>query len=127
MTAPQFILSPLGEELVVLARADYDSLVSAAGLLDDEDADDVAIYDARLADMEGSQPLPPAVSAEVLKGSSLLKALRTWRGLSQVQLAQAAAIGQGFLSDLERNAKRPGAETAEALAAALDVPVAWIR
>jgi hypothetical protein len=62
MTAPQFIRTPQGEELVVLPRADYDALVARAESYD-EDADDVAIYDARMADLAGREPSPPPVPA----------------------------------------------------------------
>ena len=125
MTAPQFIRTPQGEELVVLPRADYDALVASAEPYD-EDADDVAIYDARKADLGGREPLPAPVTAAMLKGDSLLKALRKWRGLSQVQLAEAAGIGQGFMSELERSAKGASPDTLESLARALDVPPAWL-
>lgn len=48
MNGPQIIRTPNGEELVVLPRADYEALVERAERAD-EDADDVAIYDARKA------------------------------------------------------------------------------
>jgi hypothetical protein len=49
MTEPQIIRTPSGEELVVLTRADYDALLAAAEM--HEDLGDVAIYDARKADL----------------------------------------------------------------------------
>ena len=70
--------------------------------------------------------LPEPVSAAVLRGEGLLRALRTWRGLTQVQLAEAAEIGQSFLSELESRAKTPSVETAARLAKALDVAAGWI-
>ena len=50
MSAPQIIRTASGEELVVLTRAEYEALLERA---DDEaeDADDVAIYDARKAEL----------------------------------------------------------------------------
>ena len=50
MSAPQIIRTPSGEELVVLPRAEYDALVKRSDQ-DAEDADDVAIYDARKAEL----------------------------------------------------------------------------
>lgn len=47
MGSPQIILTPSGEELVVLPRADYEALLDHAA----EDADDVAIYDAVKAEL----------------------------------------------------------------------------
>lgn len=55
----QIIRTPSGEELVVLPRADYEALLAAAAE-GDEDADDVALYDARKAELttgEGSSQL----------------------------------------------------------------------
>ena len=61
MTAPQIIRTPGGEELVVLPRGEYEALLERADH-EAEDADDVAIYDARKAELAaGSVVLPPAV------------------------------------------------------------------
>lgn len=46
MSAPQIIRTPNGEELVVLPRAEYEALLDRADHQAD-DADDIAIYDAR--------------------------------------------------------------------------------
>jgi len=46
----QIIRTPSGEELVVLPRADYDALLAAACDAD-EDADDLALYDARKSEL----------------------------------------------------------------------------
>jgi Helix-turn-helix domain len=125
MDEPQIIRSPSGEEMVVIPRKEYDRLVAAAY---DEDADDVAIYDARKRELTGDPDalLPAPVSQSILKGLSLLKALRHWRGLSQSVLAANAGIGQGYLSDLENRRRSGTPETLERLARALDVPVKWI-
>lgn len=123
MSKPQFLQTPLGEELVVLSREDYDALVAAAHDDDAEDDEDVALYVAAKADLAGSQPLPAAVSAAVLKGDGLLKAFRKHRGLTQVQLAEQANISQGFLSDLEARdkVKRASRGTIEDLARVLEI------
>jgi hypothetical protein len=54
------------------------------------DADDVAIYKARKAELAGDPEalLPEPVSADMLKGLSRFKALRRWRGLTQSALAE---------------------------------------
>jgi hypothetical protein len=46
MSPPQIIRTPNGEELVVLPRAEYEALIERADH-EAEDAQDVAIYDAR--------------------------------------------------------------------------------
>jgi len=73
MSAPH-IRTPGGEELVVLPRAEYEALLARADR-EAEDADDVAIYDARKAELaQGGGVLPPEVGAAILRGESRLKA-----------------------------------------------------
>ncbi len=126
MSAPQIIRTPGGEELVVLPRAEYEALLERAEHAD-EDADDIAVYDARKADLAaGGVVLPPEVGAAILRGDSRLKAIRHWRDLTQLHLAAKADIGQGHLSDLESGRRTGTPETIAKLAQALDVPVAWL-
>ena len=78
--SPQIIRIPNGEEPVVPPRAEYDSPVARADL-ETEDAEDVAIDDARKAELAaGASVLPSEVSAAILRGDSRLRAVRTWRG-----------------------------------------------
>ena len=73
MSRPQIIRTPSGEELVVLPRAEYEALVERADH-EAEDADDVAIYDARKAELAaGGGVLPPEVSAAIVRGDSRLE------------------------------------------------------
>ncbi len=127
MASVQTLRTPGGEELVVLSRQDYDALVALAADAEEDD-DDVAIYDARKTQTEasGESPLPGPVGAALLKGDSLLKAIRRWRGLSQRAVAERSGIGQGYLSDLERRRRAGAPDTLEKLASVLDVPVAWL-
>jgi DNA-binding XRE family transcriptional regulator len=94
----------------------------------EEDAADIATYDACKAALEAGldEALPAEVSASILRGDSLLKALRKWKGLSQTGLAERAGIGQGYLSDLEARSRKGAKETMEALAKALDIDRAWL-
>jgi hypothetical protein len=122
---PQIIRTPDGEELVILPRAEYEALLAR---LNDEDADDVAIYDARKAALVtgGDEILPPEVSARILRGESRLKAIRGWRDVTQTYLEFKTGLGQGYLSDLETGRRTGSADTIAKLADALDVPVAWL-
>jgi hypothetical protein len=124
---PQTFRSPSGEEMVILSRAEFDALAAAAAEAI-EDADDVAIFDERVAALRSraDETLPPEVSAAVLRGESLLRALRRWKGLSQDQVAGRAAITQGYLSDMEKRRKTGSAETLKRIAVALDVDPAWL-
>ena len=118
----QVLTTESGEELVVLSRRDYDALLARSG---DEEAEDRMTL-ILAAEARAEAPLPELVSTAILKGDSVLKALRNWRGLTQVQLAEAAGIGQGFLSELEARMKAGSAETLTKLAQRLDVPAGWL-
>jgi DNA-binding XRE family transcriptional regulator len=124
---PQTITTPAGDELVVLPRAEYDALLAAA-VGREEDSDDVAIYDARKAELARGVDarLPPEVSAAMLRGDSLLKALRKWRDVTQLHLAFKTGIAQGYLSDIESGRRKGTDETLTAIAKALDVPAEWL-
>jgi mRNA-degrading endonuclease RelE of RelBE toxin-antitoxin system len=126
MSEPQIIRTPGGEELVVLPRAEYEALLERAGHKA-EDAEDVAIYDARKAELAaGGVVLPPEVSAAILRGDSRLKAIRKWRDETQLHLESKTGIGQGYLSDLESGRRTGTPETIAKLAQALNVPVEWL-
>lgn len=51
-----------------------------------------------------------------------LRRRRKQLDLRQVELARAANINQGYLSEIERDRRRPSQRTIQALAVALDVP-----
>jgi len=126
MSEPQIIRTPSGEELVVLPRAEYEALLERADH-EAEDAEDVAIYDARKAELAaGGVVLPPEVSAAILRGDSRLKAIRKWRDETQLHLEFVTGIGQGYLSDLESGRRTGTPETIAKLAQALNVPVEWL-
>lgn len=127
MNDVQIIRSPSGEELVVLPRAEYEALLAAAAEAE-EDAADLAVYDARKAQLakEADNALPEAVSMLLLRGNNRLKAIRLWREIPQTKLAEKAGIGQGYLSDLESGRRVGSSEVLRALAACMDVPLEWI-
>jgi PHD/YefM family antitoxin component YafN of YafNO toxin-antitoxin module len=59
MRAPQIIRTPGGEELVVLPRAEYEALLARADH-EAEDAEDLAIYDGRKAELAAGGVVLPA-------------------------------------------------------------------
>lgn len=127
MTKLQIITTPSGEELVVMPRDDYEALVRAveeAG----EDAADAAVFDARMAELRAGRDdrLPAEVSASMLRGLTLVKALRKWRGLKQREVAERSGVAQGFLSDIEGGRRAGSRETLEKIATALNAPLAWL-
>ena len=123
----QSIRTPSGEELVVLPRADFDALLAIARDVE-EDADDVAIFDERMATLaEGRDaPLPPEISAALLAGATRLRAIRKWKGLTQVEIADRTGLAQGYISDLDSGRKAGTGETMKAVAKALGVDPAWL-
>ena len=126
MGTPQIIRTANGEELVVLPRAEYEALLGRNDQ-DAEDAEDVAIYDARKAELNaGGIVLPEEVSAAMLRGESRLKAIRKWRAMTQLHIESRTHIGQGYLSDLESGRRTGTPETIAKLAKALKVPVEWL-
>lgn len=124
----QIIRTPGGEELVVLPRAEYDTLVAGAQTVDDEDAADTAIFDERMAELRSGVDvtLPAEVSKAILRGATLVQALRKWRGMKQQELAAKAQLAQGYLSDIERGRSQGSREAREDIARALDVPEGWL-
>jgi hypothetical protein len=115
-------MSNTGEELVVLSKRDCDALLARAG---DDDAEDRMTL-LLAAEALAEEPLPDTASSAILGGDSVLKALRTWRGMTQAELARRAGINQGYLSELESLSKSGSAETLERLSGELDVPRSWL-
>jgi len=123
--APKFIQTD-ETELVLLTRAEFDSLLALAQDAE-EDAADRALYDARKAEMvQHHSHLPQDVCAMLLRGDRLIKALRKWRGMTQVQLAHRAGLTQGYLSDLESGRRSGTKETLQLIAEKLDVDPSWL-
>ena len=124
---PKFIDTGAGGEIVILTRAEYDELVSRAEETEEE-AELGAIYDARMADLmkRPDALLPAEVSAYLMAGDRLLRALRRWRKMTQGELAKRAGLAQGYVSDLESGKREGTSETLASLARALDVSEGWL-
>jgi transcriptional regulator with XRE-family HTH domain len=56
----------------------------------------------------------------------LIKALRKWRGMTQVQLAHRAGLAQGYLSDLESGRRSGTKKTLQLIDEKLDVDPSWL-
>lgn len=125
---PQFFKTPQGDDMVIIPRADYEALLQYAAKVS-EDAAYVAIHDERKARLSVGEAdkLPLEVTAAMVKGDSLLKALRDWRDMTQTQVAVAAAIGQGYYSELEKGSRRGSDNVLAAIAEALNVPEKWLN
>jgi ribosome-binding protein aMBF1 (putative translation factor) len=127
---PQIITTGTGEELVVLPRRDYDALRARAGDEDAEDRMTVLIAQEarrRLASGEdrlveaGPNGRPPNLDPPL---GVRIREARKARKMGQIELAKAAEIGQGYLSEIERGEKTPGDEVLARLARALGLELA---
>jgi DNA-binding XRE family transcriptional regulator len=92
MTKAHIFRTPLGEELVVMARDEYDAL------------QDSAVAAARSRDLaEGLEEwLAADEVAALLKAPTPLSFWRKKRRLTQAVLANDVGVSQNFLSDVER-------------------------
>jgi DNA-binding XRE family transcriptional regulator len=112
-----------GEDLVVIPRSDYEALLARAGDEASEDAATariVAATDAKIARGE-DVALPATVWAAIESGEHPVRAIRKYRGLTQMDVAKEAGLRQGYIADIEAGRKRGSASSLKAIAAALAV------
>lgn len=119
----QFFTTPSGDDMAILPRKDYEELLQRLAEFE-EDEEDIALYDARKAALNPA--LPPEVSQRMLKGESLLKAIRHWKDMTQMQVEFKTDIAQSYLSDLESGRRKGTDETLRKLATFYDVPSEWL-
>lgn len=112
--------TPNGEDMVVLARADYEALVEAAEMLDD-----VAAYDRfkeKLA--RGEEELVPAEYVNRMsEGEHPIRVWRDFRGLSAKELAAVAGISATYLSEIESRKKEGSISALKKIARVLRVDI----
>lgn len=65
--------------------------------------------------------LPEKIQKQIAGGSSPLRAIRKWRGLSQKALSKKTKISPSMLSEIETGVKTGSLESLKKLAQALDV------
>ena len=105
-----------GEEYVVVPRADYDALRSAA---QEEISDDTLL--AKILEDADEEWVSADVVRRIAVGENPVRVWRTYRGMKAGDLAAAAGVAASYLSDIE-NGKKPGSvSTLKRIAAALDV------
>jgi DNA-binding transcriptional regulator YiaG len=96
MNKPHIFRTPGGEELVVMAREEYEEL------------QDVAIAATRARDLaEGREELLASDEVDaLLHAPTPLVFWRKKRGLTQTALAADVGVSQNFLSDMESDRRR---------------------
>ena len=106
-------------EWAVIPYEEYQDLIAAAEMLED-----VRDYDlAKQRIQEGEELIPSEVTYAILDGENPLRVWRSYRGLTQQQLADAAQISKPYLSQIESGKRAGTAEVLGRIADALDVSI----
>ena len=105
-------------EYVVLPWEEYQAMLLA--LEDRADAVALAGFAGRLARGE-EETVPAAVVDRLLAGEQPVRVWREYRGLTQVQLAEAAGVTQSMVAMIERGDRRGTVDTLTVIARALRV------
>ncbi|CAA2144698.1 MULTISPECIES: helix-turn-helix domain-containing protein [Methylobacterium] len=121
---PQILTTAAGEELVVLARHDYDVLLARLG---DEEAEDrlsaeIAMT-VKAAIAEGTEILLPTwLTDRMAADGSPVRIVREHFGLSSSRMASKAGMTTDHLADIEDGGQTPSPAMLDAisLAVALD-------
>ncbi|HLJ63843.1 MAG TPA: helix-turn-helix transcriptional regulator [Stellaceae bacterium] len=101
-----------GCRFVLVPEADYERMIDA---LDDY----TAICEYHDAKAKNEELIPDEFVGRLLDGENRIRVWREYRGMTQQALAQAAGLGEPYLSQLEDGREEPSPATLEALAAAL--------
>ncbi len=118
MTEPQVILDDRGKPaFAVIPWQEYERLARTT----DRTLTDEELYDA--AKFAGDESFPIEVADRLLAGENSVKVYRDHRGMTQRQLAAAAAINAVYLSQIETGKRTGSAKTLAAIAGALNVNV----
>jgi hypothetical protein len=83
-----------GEDLVVIPRSDYEALLACAGDEASEDAMIARIIEANDAKIARGEDvaLPTAVWVAIESGEHSIRAIRKYRGLTQIDVADTALV-----------------------------------
>jgi len=108
------IVTPAGEEMVLISKADFDQI---------EDRLDVAAYDAAKAEIAaaGEANLASEEMKALLAAPTALAFWRAKRCMTQKALGQAVGIGQSYIAALENGARKGDPSLFKRLAVALNV------
>ncbi len=82
---------------------------------------DEELYDQAMA--AGEEFFPIEVADRLLAGENAVKVYRSYRGMTQRNLAEAAGINAVYLSQIERGKRTGSARTLAAIAGALGISV----
>jgi DNA-binding XRE family transcriptional regulator len=115
---PVMTKTPKGDDIVILARKEYDQLIAAAG---EDVADAEAARRALDRLKKGEHSLTSGEVDELLAAKTPLAFYRKRAGLTQAKLAERAGIAQGFLSEIEAGRKSGDVQTLRKIAELLKI------
>jgi DNA-binding XRE family transcriptional regulator len=115
---PVMTKTPKGDDIVILARKEYDQLIAAAG---EDVADAEAARRALDRRGKGEHSLTSAEVDQLLAAKTPLAFYRKRAGLTQATLAERAGIAQGFLSEIEAGRKSGDVQTLRKIAELLKI------
>jgi ribosome-binding protein aMBF1 (putative translation factor) len=110
-------------KVAILPRKEYKVLAAKAQEADED------FGTARLAarapkEIAAGMPLiPKQVVDRIASGENALRALREWRGKTQLYIAHKTKIGQGYISDLESGRRKGTTAALKKIADVLEVPL----
>ncbi len=126
----QFITTEKGEELVVLSRREYDSLLASLGDEEAEDRMTIVLADeaaARSASGEDPPALPAEIAFAILDGASPLRAIRTHRGWTLADIAHMSQMPADLVSAMDEGTREPDRHETIRLGQALGVDPRWLE
>ena len=75
---------------------------------------------------DGILLIPKQVIDRIANGENALRALREWRGKTQLDIAHKTKIGKGYISDLESGRRKGTTAALKKIADVLKVPLDMI-
>lgn len=124
----QFIHAPKGEEMVIIPRKEYDSLLEK--LQDKRDSHEAKTAMAMIHKGE-EELIPEEIVARLIKGANPVRVWRKYRSLTTEQLAKASGLSRTYITQIETG-KRTGTvgalqHIAAALGIRLDDIASWMK
>jgi hypothetical protein len=110
-------------EIAILPRKEYEALAAKAQEADEDFGTARLIARARKEIAAGMPLIPKEVVDRMARGENALRALREWRGKTQLHIAHKTNIGQGYISDLESGRRKGTTRALKKIADVLKLPL----
>ena len=110
-------------EVAILPRKDYEALAAKAQEVDEDLGTARIVARARKEIAAGMPLIPKEVVDRIARGDNALRALRQWRGKTQLYVSHKTNVGQGYISDLERGRRKGTIAVLKKIADVLKVPL----